>query len=233
MRSARGANGSVLPRELPHAERVAGIAASTRMREARQHWHDINALRSTRPIVFCDPENGWNEIITESQMQCRGRLARRWEMDLRKEIFWGEEMGDDWEEMVEEAVREEAEGGGEMDGMEDEGYTPPPAPAATEGHRQPQGPRQVNAPQADDRTDHNKTEVRKSETDFPNQHARDGFRSGALRRQQGGLGHFTPHRRSRRPPGTPRRRGCSSRPSKWAYTCRTNSRSSAVSTVQR
>ena len=48
-----------------------------------------------RPLVFCDPENGWNEIITEAQMQCRGKLARRWEMDLRKEIFWGEVMGDD------------------------------------------------------------------------------------------------------------------------------------------
>jgi hypothetical protein len=77
------------------AERVAGIAAGTRMREVRRHWHDINALRSTRPIIFCDPENGWNEIVTEAQMCCRGKLARRWEMDLRKEIFWGEEMGDD------------------------------------------------------------------------------------------------------------------------------------------
>ena len=55
----------------------------------------INRLQKTRPPVFCDPENGWNEIITEAQMQCRGKLARRWEMDLRKEIFWGEEMGDD------------------------------------------------------------------------------------------------------------------------------------------
>ena len=51
--------------------------------------------RTDRPLVFCDPENGWNEIITEAQMQCRGKLARRWEMDLRKEIFWGEVMGDD------------------------------------------------------------------------------------------------------------------------------------------
>jgi hypothetical protein len=28
-------------------------------------------------------------------MECTGTLARRWEMDLRKEIFWGETMGDD------------------------------------------------------------------------------------------------------------------------------------------
>ncbi len=77
------------------AERVAGIAAGTRMKEVRELWKRINKLQKSRPAVFCDPENGWNEIITESQMECRGTLARRWEMDLRKEIFWGEEMGDD------------------------------------------------------------------------------------------------------------------------------------------
>jgi len=77
------------------AERVAGIAAGSRMAEVRQRWRELNGLRPTRPAVFCDPENGWNEIITEAQMECRGKLARRWEMDLRKEIFWGQEMGDD------------------------------------------------------------------------------------------------------------------------------------------
>ena len=77
------------------AERVARIAAGSRMTEVRQLWHRINTLQKTRPAVFCDPENGWNEIVTEAQMECRGKLARRWEMDLRKEIFWGEEMGDD------------------------------------------------------------------------------------------------------------------------------------------
>ena len=65
------------------------------MAETRRLWAGINRLKRTRPVVFCDPENGWNEIITETQMECRGRLARRWEMDLRKEIFWGEVMGDD------------------------------------------------------------------------------------------------------------------------------------------
>ena len=58
-------------------------------------WTRLNRLEKTRPVIFCDPENGWNEIITEAQMQCQGKLARRWEMDLRKEIFWGEVMGDD------------------------------------------------------------------------------------------------------------------------------------------
>ena len=77
------------------AERVAAIAASEKMAEIRRHWSEHNSLKRTRPLVFCDPENGWNEIITDVQMGCRGKLARRWEMDLRKEIFWGEMMGDD------------------------------------------------------------------------------------------------------------------------------------------
>ena len=77
------------------AERVAEIADSDRMKEVRRHWLEVNALKKTKPIFFCDPENGWNEIITEAQMKCQGKLARRWEMDLRKEIFWGEEMRDE------------------------------------------------------------------------------------------------------------------------------------------
>lgn len=77
------------------AAQVAGIASSPRMDEVREHWEKINNLEKTRPIIFCDPENGWNEIITLDQMKCTGRLAQRWEMNLRKEIFWGSEMGDD------------------------------------------------------------------------------------------------------------------------------------------
>jgi hypothetical protein len=77
------------------AEEVAEIASSPENEGARQLWKKINKLQKTRPVIFCDPENGWNEIITEAQMKCRGKLARRWEMDMRKEIFWGREMGDD------------------------------------------------------------------------------------------------------------------------------------------
>ena len=77
------------------ADRVAKIAGGPRMEEIRLLWQKHNKLEKTRPVVFCDPENGWNEIVTEAQMRCKGKVARRWEMDLRKEIFWGEEMGDD------------------------------------------------------------------------------------------------------------------------------------------
>ena len=77
------------------AERVRTIACSDDMARTRKLWSRHNDLHHTRPLVFCDPENGWNEIVTEKQMECEGKIARRWEMDLKKEIFWGEEMGDD------------------------------------------------------------------------------------------------------------------------------------------
>ena len=77
------------------AEDVAVLAGGAAMAERRVHWKAVNALQRVRPVIFCDPENGWNEIITAAQMQCKGALARRWEMNLRKEIFWGEVMGDD------------------------------------------------------------------------------------------------------------------------------------------
>jgi hypothetical protein len=77
------------------ATRVAELAARPIEQEKRELWYRHNALQATRPLVFCDPENGWNEIITPAHLQCRGELARRWEMALRKEIFWGAEMCDD------------------------------------------------------------------------------------------------------------------------------------------
>jgi len=77
------------------AGRVAELAARPVEDEKRRLWYLHNALEPTRPLIFCDPENGWNEIITASDLTCRGDCAREWEMTLRKEIFWGESMGDD------------------------------------------------------------------------------------------------------------------------------------------
>ncbi len=77
------------------AGRVAALAALPVMKEKRALWRQHNRLGKTRPVILCDPENGWNEIITERHLKCRGKIARRWEMNLRKEVFWGEEMGDD------------------------------------------------------------------------------------------------------------------------------------------
>lgn len=77
------------------AQRVAEIAARPQQAEKRQLWKDHNMLRPTRPVIFCDPEHGWGEIIPDASLQCEDARARRWEFLLRRELFWGEEMGDD------------------------------------------------------------------------------------------------------------------------------------------
>ena len=77
------------------AERVANLASKDSEKEKIKLWKDHNALRTTRPVIFCDPENGWNEIITSDILECKGSLAQRWEVALRKELFWGEEIKDD------------------------------------------------------------------------------------------------------------------------------------------
>lgn len=77
------------------AARVAEIAARPIESEKRDNWRALNGLRASRPLIFCDPENGWNEIVTPESLESTGELARRWEMYLRKEIFWAEEMRDD------------------------------------------------------------------------------------------------------------------------------------------
>ena len=59
------------------AERVAEIAHSSEMAGTRTHWKKLDHLERVRPLVLCDPENGWSKIITEAEMACRGKLAPR------------------------------------------------------------------------------------------------------------------------------------------------------------
>lgn len=75
---------------------VAELAARPIEREKRELWRGLNDLQPTRPVIFCDPENGWTEIIPPRTLQCKHWIARQWEMSLRKEIFWGAQMGDDY-----------------------------------------------------------------------------------------------------------------------------------------
>jgi hypothetical protein len=77
------------------AERVARNAARPSEAAKRELWYALNDLKSKRPLVLVDPENGWNEIVTLESLACSGELARRWEMVLRKELFWGDSINDD------------------------------------------------------------------------------------------------------------------------------------------
>lgn len=77
------------------AGEVGELSARPAEAEKRRLWTKHNDLERVRPLIFCDPENGWNEIIPDQDLVCRNDLARNWEMMLRKEIFWATEMGDD------------------------------------------------------------------------------------------------------------------------------------------
>jgi len=77
------------------AVKVKELSIDPKQEEKRKLWYLQNSLDLQRPLVFADPENGWNEIITEDKIKCTGELARRWETVLQKELFWGNEIKDD------------------------------------------------------------------------------------------------------------------------------------------
>jgi hypothetical protein len=76
--------------------KVAEIAGRPAMAERKRLWARHNALERTRPLVLCDPENGWNEIIPDGAIECGNSVARHWEDYLRKLVFWGDRMNDDF-----------------------------------------------------------------------------------------------------------------------------------------
>lgn len=47
--------------------------------EKRELWTAHNDLTQTRPLIFCDPENAWYELIPADALRCEGMLARVWE----------------------------------------------------------------------------------------------------------------------------------------------------------
>lgn len=77
------------------AYQVADIAGRKEMAEKARLWTAHNDLQTDQPVVFIDPENGWNECIPGKTLECRDPLARVWEMALRKQIFWADKMKDD------------------------------------------------------------------------------------------------------------------------------------------
>lgn len=77
------------------AHKVASHADSSEMKKKAVLWQQHNDLETDEPVVFIDPENGWDEIIRPEDLKCSDPLARSWEKDLRKLIFWAEQLKDD------------------------------------------------------------------------------------------------------------------------------------------
>ncbi len=77
------------------AAQVAELAARPIEQHKRQLWRRLNALQPGRPLILCWPENSWNEVFPPHALRCTGDLARRWELTLRMEIYWGDVLCDD------------------------------------------------------------------------------------------------------------------------------------------
>ena len=77
------------------ANRVAEIAALPIQEKKAKLWTQHNDLKTKEPLIFIDPENGWNECIPATSLTCTDPLARVWEMHLLKQIYWFEVMKDD------------------------------------------------------------------------------------------------------------------------------------------
>lgn len=77
------------------AETVARIAETPAMKQKIKAWTDHNDLKTTDPVIFVDPENGWNEILTDELFECKDPLARTWENIFRKKIYAAEVLRDD------------------------------------------------------------------------------------------------------------------------------------------
>ena len=74
------------------ASRVTLLANEPENTRKRELWKAHASMKSSVPLVICDPENGWNEIV---KPECETESARVWEFILRKKLFWLEEMKDD------------------------------------------------------------------------------------------------------------------------------------------
>lgn len=77
------------------AEKVAAIAETDGMKFKKRLWTENHDLKSNTPVIFVDPENGWNEIMTDEVILCTDPLARTWENLLRKKIYSAEVIRDD------------------------------------------------------------------------------------------------------------------------------------------
>jgi hypothetical protein len=77
------------------ARQVAEIASRPGELHKKNLWKKHNSLKETAPLVFCDPELAWYELIPVTDISCRGSLARIWEFRLKKEIYWKDIIKDD------------------------------------------------------------------------------------------------------------------------------------------
>lgn len=77
------------------AKRVAEIAAEPVHAERAAMWTRHNRLKPARPMVLIFPEGAWRELLPEDKLVCADATCRNWERDLRRRIYYWDELQDD------------------------------------------------------------------------------------------------------------------------------------------
>ena len=71
------------------AEELRTAAEADVQKERISLWYAHNDLTAgTRPLVFCDPEGGWREIVREADLLCETEQGRSIERELRIRNFY-------------------------------------------------------------------------------------------------------------------------------------------------
>ncbi|MFH1007460.1 MAG: hypothetical protein V1800_08165 [Candidatus Latescibacterota bacterium] len=78
------------------AEKVLTIAQEPEQTEKREQWYRHNALKPGRPLVLLFPENAWEEVLPEDQMQVQDPFWKNQEWYLRHLIYRDAHFPDDF-----------------------------------------------------------------------------------------------------------------------------------------
>ncbi len=78
------------------SKRVAEIAQLPIQDERIEFWRALNSLTPVRTMVLATPEEGWHELMSEGDLECKNPLCREWEWALRWKIFRHEHIHDDY-----------------------------------------------------------------------------------------------------------------------------------------
>jgi hypothetical protein len=78
------------------AKKVAEIAAEPTQEKKRKLWYAHNQLEKNRPLVLVFPEDSWDEIISEDQLEVKSTFWKQWEWYLRHLIYRSSNFIDDF-----------------------------------------------------------------------------------------------------------------------------------------
>ncbi|OGV56924.1 MAG: hypothetical protein A2X49_02095 [Lentisphaerae bacterium GWF2_52_8] len=77
------------------AKRVAEIAAAPEQTRKANLWKEHNDLKSGAPLILVFPEGSWREIMPDGALLCSDERCRGIELNLRRRIYYQENLRDD------------------------------------------------------------------------------------------------------------------------------------------